>query len=79
MATKRARVTPTQVVRLQEMVWDGQAGGATSDMPTIHEVHVWIGQKPIVYRVRLTPGEDSTSLSVYYQRTVSTIKDLDDC
>ncbi|CAM9533896.1 unnamed protein product [Ectocarpus sp. 8 AP-2014] len=44
VATKRARVTPTQVVRLQEMVWDGQAGGATSDMPTIHEVRATVAK-----------------------------------
>lgn len=38
MATKRARVTPTRVIQLQRLIWDGQAGGATSSMPTIHEV-----------------------------------------
>ncbi|CAM9831420.1 unnamed protein product [Scytosiphon promiscuus] len=38
VATKRARVTASEVIGLQKLVWDGSAGGATSDMPTIHEV-----------------------------------------
>lgn len=38
VATKRARVTASEVVQLQKLVWDGSSGGATSDMPTIHEV-----------------------------------------
>lgn len=43
VATKRARVTASKVVRLQKLVWDGSAGGATSDMPTIHEVYEFPG------------------------------------
>ncbi|CAM9809113.1 unnamed protein product [Ectocarpus sp. 4 AP-2014] len=67
VATKRARVTPTQVVRLQEMVWDGQAGGATSDMPTIHEVRATVakGLKEIrqdtLQRLNPTPYKVSVS------------------
>lgn len=40
MATKRAMVTASRVVPLQKLVWDGQAGGAISDLPTIDEVSV---------------------------------------
>lgn len=38
MATKRARVTASQVIPLLELVWDGKAGGIVYDMPTIDEV-----------------------------------------
>lgn len=33
-------VTASRVVPLQKLVWDGQAGGLTSDLPTIDEVSV---------------------------------------
>eukprot|EP00752_Nemacystus_decipiens_P007286 g6520.t1 len=67
VATKRARVTPSRVVQLQQLVWDGQAGGATSSMPTIHEVRDTVarGLKEIrpdtLQRLNPTPYKVSVS------------------
>ncbi|CAM9899441.1 unnamed protein product [Pylaiella littoralis] len=67
VATKRARVTASQVIRLQKLVWDGQAGGVTSEMPSIHEVRATVadGLKKIrpdtLQRLNPTPYKVSVS------------------
>ncbi|CAM9274865.1 unnamed protein product [Sphacelaria rigidula] len=67
VATKRARVTPSKVIPLQKLVWNGRNGGATSKPRPIDEVQATVKKglaeiRPdILQRVNPTPYKVSVS------------------
>lgn len=67
VATKRARVTASQVLPLQKLVWDGKAGGIVFDMPTIDEVRAKVAKELAQIRPdtlqRLNPTPYKVSVS----------------
>ncbi|CAM9185098.1 unnamed protein product [Ascophyllum nodosum] len=71
VATKRAMVTASKVVPLHQLVWDGQHGGVTSDLPTIDEVRATVARElsqvrpDILQRLNPTPYKVSVSEKLY--------------
>ncbi|CAM9315238.1 unnamed protein product [Discosporangium mesarthrocarpum] len=70
-ATKRARVTPSTVVPLHSLVWDGEAGGATKPTETIDVVRERVSKgmqeirEDTLQRLQPTPYKVSLSESLY--------------
>lgn len=71
VATKRARVTPSKVVPLQQLVWNSQSGGATSESPAIDEVQATVARglaeirQDTLQRLNPTPYKVSVSERLY--------------